>query len=139
MIKKGRMNVKHPLCSTISSCQVIPRKLPRSGLRRRESLLVVASVCVSVNFREVFADNLLPAAVAASCSSQQWEKVPGRRVERAGGRVSCSRRRQRLALLLESRSTSEKNNNWLLRHYGTFTHPEIRNDCVSTSSLELNC
>lgn len=72
--------------------QVIPSKLPRSGLRRCESVLVVASVYVSVNFfffflREVLVDNLLPAAVAASCSSQQWEKEPGRRVGRrsAGG------------------------------------------------------
>lgn len=38
-------------------------------------------------------DNLLPAAVAASCSSQ-WEKGPGRRVGRAGGPVGCSGRRQ---------------------------------------------
>lgn len=45
-------------------------------------------------FREVLVDNLLPAAVAASCSSQQWEKGPGRRVGRAGGPVGCSGRRQ---------------------------------------------
>lgn len=48
---------------------------------------MVASVYVSVNFfflREVLEDNLLPAAVAASRSSQQWEKEPGRRVKREG-------------------------------------------------------
>lgn len=49
---------------------------------------MVASVYVSVNFffflREVLVDNLLPAAVAASRSSQQWEKEPGRRVKREG-------------------------------------------------------
>lgn len=45
---------------------------------------------VSVNFffffflREVLVDNLLPADVAASRSSQQWEKEPGRRVKREG-------------------------------------------------------
>lgn len=42
---------------------------------------------VSVNFfffREVLVDNLLPAAVAASCSPRQWEKDPGRRAGRAG-------------------------------------------------------
>lgn len=31
-------------------------------------------------FRDVLVDNLLPAVGAASCSSQQWEKGPGRRV-----------------------------------------------------------
>lgn len=47
---------------------------------------------VSVNFflfffflREVLVDNLLPAAVAASRSSQQWEKEPGRRVKGGQG------------------------------------------------------
>lgn len=44
-------------------------------------------VCVCELFfflREVLVDNLLPAAVAASRSSQQWEKEPGRRVKREG-------------------------------------------------------
>lgn len=59
-------------------------------------------------FREVLVDNLLPAAVAASCSSQQWEKGLGRRVGRAGGRVGCSRRRQRLTLVKRAGSLQPK-------------------------------
>lgn len=51
---------------------------------------------VSVNFffffREVLVDNLLPAAVAASCSPRQWEKDPGRRVGRTGAAAGGGKR-----------------------------------------------
>lgn len=105
--------------------QVIPSKLPRSGLRRCESVLVVASVYVSVNFfffflREVLVDNLLPAAVAASCSSQQWEKEPGRRVGRrsAGGAGRAAA------------GGGKKAQDWFWTHYCASVK-EITNHCVS--------
>lgn len=125
----------------ISSCQLIPGKLPRPGLKRCASLLVEASasVSVSVNFflREVLVDNLLPAAVAASCSSQQWEKEPGRRVGRARGAGAggprgprgCSSRRQshscvcvRVCVAFQYKSIQK-----------------IQNDFPPNSSLKLKC
>lgn len=119
--QKGRIIFKYPSCFTTSSCQVIPSKLPPAGLRRCDSLLVGTSVYVSVNFffffflREVLVDNLLPAAVAASCSSHQWEKEPRRRVGRAGGRVSCSRRRQSLPLVWRAAPLQREERNTVAR------------------------
>ncbi|CAB1453391.1 unnamed protein product [Pleuronectes platessa] len=61
------------------------------GGRGRRLPLVRSGTCVlklpdklQLHQKEVLVDNLLPAAVAASCSSQQWEKEPGRRVQGGG-------------------------------------------------------
>lgn len=77
---------KCPYCC--SYFPVYSQKVPRQVLRRSETQLVVASELVSVNFffsEEVLGDNFIPAAEAASCSSQQWEKEAGRRAQRGPG------------------------------------------------------
>lgn len=80
-------------------------KLPPAGQKRCESQLVVGiRVCECELFfflmKEVLVDYLLPAAETASCSSQQWEKEAGK--GRAGGRLGCSRRRQKPPVLGKS-------------------------------------